>query len=652
MFNCPYSNASFGPYSELLPSSIPCSPAALTASSSPTSLALSSIASRHGVYLVGGSIPERSADGRLYNTSLVLAPDGGFIAKHRKLHLFDIDVPGRQRFKESDTLTAGDAVTVFDTPWGRCGLGICYDIRFPEQAAAMVQQGAQLLVYPGAFNTTTGPLHWELLARARAVDCQAFVLVCSPARNPNSSYQAWGHSSVVNPWGKLLASCEHEQAVIVCDIDLAEVTDFRSSIPTSKQKRSDVYRLALSSSPAAQPSGSLPRLHLVTSAHDLTQDKLVAGLGENRPTQRKQLIFDQLRQHAEDVQVQLLTEPLPSPPSLELALLVHTADYVSFLCRAWAEWSELVREGKADLYMSAEMKRKGGDTSVFLPGQIAPRDHTNVVFGQSQSAAAAKTLSLLSRPGRSIHSQICYYALDRLTPIQSHTLTDLAHDLRVIEAAAALIPAPSASSPSPSAPVRVYALTTQPGHHASASTFGGYCYVNNAAVCCALLSRKGYRRVGLLDVDYHAGNGSMQIFYSTNRVLFASLHCEPDFDYPYNIGYSDQTGEGDGAGYTVNVPLPPRTDWAQYRLQLAAVIARMKAEQVDALVVSVGVDTVQGDPECSPLGGFVLQQPQYAELGAMIRDMQLHTVLVQEGGYKLDEVAKLVRNIVLPERAA
>ena len=247
----------------------------------------------------------------------------------------------------------------------------------------------------------------------------------------------------------------------------------------------------------------------------------VDGLGENRPTQRKQLIYDQLQHHSTHIHTTLLRDPLPSH-SLQLAACVHSADYLSFLERAWLEWSELVAAKQADTYMTAEMTRRGGDTSVFLPGQIAPRDSSNVVTPE-----AAVSMAALSRPGGSIHSQICYYALDRLTPIQAHTLTDLAHDLRVIQTAADLIP-PASSTAATTAATYVYALTTQPGHHASTSTFGGYCYIATAAVCAALLRQKGYERVGVLDIDYHAGNGTIQIYYGSADVMVASLHAHPD----------------------------------------------------------------------------------------------------------------------------
>jgi omega-amidase len=180
----------------------------------------------------------------LYNTCLVFAPDGGVVAKHRKVHLFDINVPGKMVFKESDTLSAGSAATWFDTPFARIGLGICYDIRFGEYAQLLSERGATMLIYPGAFNTTTGPMHWELLQRARAVDNQLWVLTCSPARSPDlKSYQAWGHSSVISPWGRVVATTGHQPAVVVADVDMKEVNDMRTSIPVRSQKRKDLYQL-------------------------------------------------------------------------------------------------------------------------------------------------------------------------------------------------------------------------------------------------------------------------------------------------------------------------------------------------------------------------------------------------------------------------
>ena len=242
-FNSPYGPSYFPEYAE----EVPASGAAASAAEHPSTHMLCSVARELGIFLVGGSIPERdAATGKLYNSCLVVGPDGAILCKHRKVHLFDIDVPGGITFRESDTLSGGDRLSLFDTPWGRVGVGICYDIRFPSLAACMRKHGAHLLVYPGAFNMTTGPVHWELLARARAVDNQAFVATPSPARNPDASYTAWGHSSVVSPWGRVLASVdtpEQGAATVMVDVDLAEVLPMRQAIPVFEQERSDLYEL-------------------------------------------------------------------------------------------------------------------------------------------------------------------------------------------------------------------------------------------------------------------------------------------------------------------------------------------------------------------------------------------------------------------------
>jgi len=157
---------------------------------------------------------------------------------------FDIDVPGKIRFKESDALTAGEEVTTVDTPWGVVGVAICYDIRFPELALIMRQRGAKLLIYPGAFNMTTGPAHWELLQRARAVDNQVFVAACSPARDEAAGYVAWGHSSVVSPWGNILQKADAAETIIATDIDFTELDEMRQNIPCWHQKRHDLYKIS------------------------------------------------------------------------------------------------------------------------------------------------------------------------------------------------------------------------------------------------------------------------------------------------------------------------------------------------------------------------------------------------------------------------
>ncbi|MBQ6077870.1 MAG: carbon-nitrogen hydrolase family protein [Clostridia bacterium] len=205
---------------------------------------LSALAKETRVYLCGGSIAEREGE-RVYNTSYVFDPEGRQIAKHRKMHLFDIDVTGGQRFFESDTLTAGDSVTVFDTPFCRIGLCICYDFRFPELARLTVDAGAKVLLVPAAFNMTTGPAHWELLFRSRAVDNQVYTVGVAPARDPDASYRSWGHSIVCSPWGDVLMQADETETVRITALDLDRLEQVRKELPVLKQRRTDVYRLEL-----------------------------------------------------------------------------------------------------------------------------------------------------------------------------------------------------------------------------------------------------------------------------------------------------------------------------------------------------------------------------------------------------------------------
>ncbi|KYO22341.1 omega-amidase NIT2 [Alligator mississippiensis] len=225
-FNSPYGAKFFREYAEEIPGE--------------STQKLSEVAKECGIFLIGGSIPEQ-AGGKIYNTCTVFGPDGAMVAKHRKIHLFDINIPGKIRFQESEILSPGDSFSVFDTPYCKVGLGICYDIRFAELAQIYSQRGCQLLVYPGAFNLTTGPAHWELLQRGRAVDNQVYVVTASPARDEKASYVAWGHSTVVNPWGEVIAKAGTEETVIYTDIDLKKLAEIRQQIPILAQKRSDLY---------------------------------------------------------------------------------------------------------------------------------------------------------------------------------------------------------------------------------------------------------------------------------------------------------------------------------------------------------------------------------------------------------------------------
>ncbi|XP_041067147.1 omega-amidase NIT2 [Carcharodon carcharias] len=227
-YNSPYGTNYFPEYAEKIPGE--------------STQVLSEVAKEHGVHLIGGSIPEEDG-GKFYNTCTAFAPNGSMLLKYRKIHLFDIDVPGKICFRESETLSSGNTVCTFDTPYCKIGIGICYDMRFAELAQIYTKRGCQLLVYPGAFNMTTGPAHWELLQRARAVDNQVFVAAVSPARNENDSYVAWGHSSIVNPWGEVVTKAGTEETIVYADIDLKYLSDIRQQIPVLKQKRHDLYKV-------------------------------------------------------------------------------------------------------------------------------------------------------------------------------------------------------------------------------------------------------------------------------------------------------------------------------------------------------------------------------------------------------------------------
>nr|XP_008393600.2 omega-amidase, chloroplastic [Malus domestica] len=233
IWNGPYSNDSFPVYAEDIDAG---------GDASPSTAMLSEVAQRLKITIVGGSIAERSGD-RLYNTSCVFDTDGKLLAKHRKIHLFDIDIPGKITFIESKTLTAGQTPTIVDTEVGRIGIGICYDIRFQELAMIYAARGAHLICYPGAFNMTTGPLHWELLQRARATDNQLYVATCSPARDAGAGYVAWGHSTLVGPFGEVMATTEHEESIIIAEIDYSIIELRRTNLPLLKQRRGDLYRL-------------------------------------------------------------------------------------------------------------------------------------------------------------------------------------------------------------------------------------------------------------------------------------------------------------------------------------------------------------------------------------------------------------------------
>ncbi len=228
MFCCPYQNDCFQAYGEM--------------ENGPAQAALSSLAAELGIYIVGGSIPEL-AEGGVYNTGYVYGRTGKLLAKHRKVHLFDIDVAGGQRFKESDTLFPGNTVTTFETEFGTMGLCICFDLRFEELARCMCLRGAKVLFVPAAFNMTTGPAHWELLFRQRAVDNQCFTIGVSPVRDETAGYVAYGNSIAVDPWGTVLCRAGGEETTLYADLDFTRLEAVRQQLPILSARRTDLYEV-------------------------------------------------------------------------------------------------------------------------------------------------------------------------------------------------------------------------------------------------------------------------------------------------------------------------------------------------------------------------------------------------------------------------
>lgn len=227
MFICPYVPTLFKSYAESYPEG-------------ETLTWMTKTAARERIVIVGGSIPEHAEDNRIYNTSFVFDQDGKMIAKHRKIHLADFYgvVPP---VLESETVVAGDQVTVCDAGGITMGIAICYDVRFPELSREMALQGAKMIVFPAAFGMTTGAVHWELLMRARAIDNQVFVVGAAPARTPGSARQNWGHSLIVDPWGTVIDGLAEQEGLLLAEMDLAKIDAVRKDLPLLKHRRPEIY---------------------------------------------------------------------------------------------------------------------------------------------------------------------------------------------------------------------------------------------------------------------------------------------------------------------------------------------------------------------------------------------------------------------------
>lgn len=276
---------------------------------------------------------------------------------------------------------------------------------------------------------------------------------------------------------------------------------------------------------------------------------------------------------------------------------VHSERYVHFLQHAWQEWSALGHQHDA------------------LPLVWPVRDLRSDI-----------------EPSH-IDGKLGFYAMDAGVAITAGTWQAVrsSADLALAGMEALLHGQHSA-----------FALCRPPGHHAAAEYMGGYCYLNNAAIAAQFCLDHGGQRVTVLDVDFHHGNGTQSIFYPRADVQFVSLHGDPRHSYPYFSGHSDETGSGVGAGFNHNYPLPHGTDWAAYASALAHAAQRIRAYRPDVLVISVGVDTFEGDP----ISHFRLRSDDYFQLGAAIAGLAVPTLFVMEGGYMVDELGINAVNVL------
>lgn len=216
MFNCPYETKNFPIYAQ--------------EENGENDKFLAKLAKENKIYLIAGSMPEKDQN-KIYNTSYIYSPKGLKIGKYRKMHLFDIDIEEGQTFKESDTLTAGTSPTIFQTEYGKMGIMICFDIRFPELSTFLMKEDVKVIFVPAAFNMTTGPAHWETLFKGRALDNQIFMVGISSARNINSSYLSYGHSIITSPWGNIEKMLDEKEGILYHELDLNIIEKIREEIP-------------------------------------------------------------------------------------------------------------------------------------------------------------------------------------------------------------------------------------------------------------------------------------------------------------------------------------------------------------------------------------------------------------------------------------
>jgi predicted amidohydrolase len=203
----------------------------------PFLLSLPKLARDLKVFILIGSLAVKSDGEKLYNRSYLIADDGQILTSYDKIHLFDVDLPNGEKRRESDTMIGGECAKLLRTSLGTIGLSICYDVRFPHLYRELAKRGAEILAIPAAFTVPTGELHWEVLLRARAIENGAYVIAPAQCGMHDGGRKTYGHSMIIDPWGKILAKATTEPTIIYAEIDRGEVQRFRESIPSLKNER-------------------------------------------------------------------------------------------------------------------------------------------------------------------------------------------------------------------------------------------------------------------------------------------------------------------------------------------------------------------------------------------------------------------------------
>jgi len=268
---------------------------------------------------------------------------------------------------------------------------------------------------------------------------------------------------------------------------------------------------------------------------------------------------------------------------------VHARDYVQFLKDVWPAW--------------------------LASGATASNARPDTFVGAGMRHADSE----------SIHGKLGCYSFDATSPFVEGSWQAIRTSANIALTGADLIKAGEK---------RAFALCRPPGHHATVNYCGGYCYLNNTALAAQFLLDGGARKIAVLDVDYHHGNGTQSIFYDCNNVLTISLHADPAREYPYFLGFADEPGEGAGHGFNINFPLPFGTDWDKYVVALADALDQVRRFEPDALVVALGLDTFAGDPTTH----FEIAAEDYVQMGRAIASLDLQTLVILEGGYSVQHI--------------